>query len=209
MMLSRSSILGWAAMALLAFGCSKSNNDGAVQGPPAAALNTPSAPPQDAKMVVTGFLDALRKGDNDAATKLLTKVARQKAEATNRCVAPAANDSAKIEVEDAAYPTPDHDIAHVPTRWIDLDETGKPRTDKATWVCRLEPEGWRVAGFAAFVFEGEDPLLLSFEDPDDMQKKQTWLKEEINRRAKQATIPPAGGENSFQAEKKPQDAFRR
>ena len=57
--------------------------------------------------------------------------------------------------------------------------TGKPRTDKATWVCRLEPEGWRVAGFAAYVFEGEDPLLLSFEDPEDMAKKQKWLKEEI------------------------------
>ena len=92
---------------------------------------------------------------------------------------PPANDSAKIEVEDATYPTPEHDIAHVPTKWIDLDETGKPRTDKATWVCRLEPEGWRVAGFAAYVFEGEDPLLLSFEDPEDMAKKQKWLKEEI------------------------------
>ncbi len=108
------------------------------------------------------------------------------------------------------YPTPGHDIAHVPTRWIDLDETGKPRTDRATWVCRLEAEGWRVAGFAAYVFEGEDPLLLSFEDPDDMAKKQNWLKEEITRRAKQETATPASGENSFQAEqKKPQDAFRR
>ena len=87
------------------------------------------------------------------------------------------------------YPTPEHDIAHVPTKWIDLDETGKPRTDKATWVCRLEPEGWRVAGFAAYVFDGEDPLLLSFEDPDDMAKKQNWLKEEIDRRAKQETLP--------------------
>ena len=97
----------------------------------------------------------------------------------------------------------------MPTKWIDLDETGKPRTDKATWVCRLEPEGWRVAGFAAYVFEGEDPLLLSFEDPEDMAKKQEWLKKEIDRRAKQETTPPAGGENPFQAEKNPQDAFRR
>ena len=41
-----------------------------------------------------------------------------------------------------------------------------------------------MAGFAAYVFQGEDPLLLSFEDPDDMAKKQNWLKEEITRRAK-------------------------
>jgi len=207
-MLSKLNILGWAALALLAFGCNKSTDQGATQATPASAA--PAAPTQDAKVVVTSFLEAIRRGDNEGATKLLTKVARQKAEETGRCVAPAANDSAKIEVEDPDYPTPAHDIAHVPTKWIDLDETGKPRTDKATWVCRLEPEGWRVAGFAAYVFEGEDPLLLSFEDPDDMAKKQSWLKEEISRRAKQEATAPVGGENSFQAEqKKPQDAFRR
>ena len=123
---------------------------------------------------------------------------------------PPANDTARFEVDEPVFPpTPGHDIAHVPTKWIDLDETGKPRTDNATWVCRLEAEGWRVAGFAAYVFEGEDPLLLSFEDPDDMAKKQTWLKEEITRRMKQATAAPASGGNPFQAEKKPQDAFRR
>jgi hypothetical protein len=213
-MLSRSSIFGLAAMGLLAFGCSKSTDPGTTQATPAAASNRAdtapaTASPQDAKLVVTSFLDAIRKGDNEAATRLLTQVARQKAEKTGRCVAPAANDNAKIEVEDTVYPTPAHDIAHVPTKWIDLDESGKPRTDKATWVCRLEPEGWRVAGFAAYVFEGEDPLLLSFEDPEDMAKKQEWLKKEIDRRSKQETTPPASGENPFQAEKNPQDAFRR
>ncbi len=212
-MLSRSSILGWAVIALLAFGCNKSTDRDAARATPAATSNTASAaqgsPSQDAKVVVTSFLEAIRKGDNDAATKLLTKVARQKAEETGRCVAPPANDSARIEVEEATYPTPGHEIAHVPTKWIDLDAAGKPRTDKATWVCRLEPEGWRVAGFAAYVFEGEDPLLLSFEDPEDMAKKQKWLIEEMDRRSKQEATPPAAGENSFQAEKNPHDAFRR
>lgn len=213
-MFSKSSILGLAALVLLALGCSKSTDNGTTQATPAAATNLATnavhnTPSQDAKVVVTSFLEAIRKGDNDSATKLLTIVARQKAEETGRCVAPAANDSAKIEAEDPVYPTAEHDIAHVPTKWVDLDETGKPRTDKATWVCRLEPEGWRVAGFAAYVFEGEDPLLLSFEDPDDMAKKQSWLKEEINRRAKQEAIPPSSGENSFQAENNPKDAFRR
>ncbi|MGA2254957.1 MAG: hypothetical protein ABSG53_09865 [Thermoguttaceae bacterium] len=206
-MLSRSTIFGLAAMALLAFGCSKSPDQGTTQA--SASNSATTTPPQDAKEVVSRFLEAIRKGDNDAAMTFLTKVARQKAAETGRCLAPPPNDGAKIEVEDAFYPTPSHEIAHVPTRWIDLDETGKPRTDKATWVCCLQPEGWRVAGFAAYVFEGEDPLLLNFEDPEDMAKKQSWLKEEITRRAKQATAPPPSGENSFQAEKNPQDAFRR
>ena len=212
-MLLRFTIMGLAAMALLAFGCSKSTDHGTTQATPAAASNPATAPTaapsQDAKEVVSSFLEAIRKGDNEAATKFLDKSRPPESRGKRSLVCPAANDGAKIEVEDAVYPTPSHDIAHVPTRWIDLDETGKPRTDKATWVCRLEPEGWRVAAFAAYVFEGEDPLLLSFEDPDDMAKKQNWLKEEIDRRAKQETTPPASGENSFQAEKKPQDAFRR
>lgn len=207
-MLSRSVILGLAAMALLAFGCNKSTDHGATEAAPAAA-SIPAAPTLDAKAVVTTFLEAFRKGDNEAATKLLTTVARQKVEATGRCVAPPANDRAKFEVEDIVYPTSEHDIAHVPTKWIDLDEMGRKRTDKATWVCRLEAEGWRVAGFAAYVFDGEDPLLLSFEDPDDMAKKQKWLIEEFNRRAKEDASPPPVAENSQQAQKKPQDAFRR
>ena len=41
------------------------------------------------KLVVTNFLEAIRKGDNEAATKLLTKVARQKAAETGRSVAAA------------------------------------------------------------------------------------------------------------------------
>ncbi len=151
----------------------------------AAKFSASVAASPDAKVVVTRFLEAMRKGDNDAATKLLTKVARQKVQDSGRCVAPPAHERAKIQVEDVVYPTPDHKIAHVTTKWTDLDEMGKPRTDKATWVCRLEPEGWRVAGFAAYVFEGEDPLLLSFEDPEDLAKKQKWLLDEINRRAKQ------------------------
>jgi hypothetical protein len=212
-MVWKSSILGLATIALLALGCGKSTDNGTAQVAPAAGTNPATAghdaPSQDAKATVASFLDAIRKGDNDAATKLLTKVARRKAEEAGRCVAPAANDSAKIEVEEAAYPTPGHDIAHVPTRWIDLDDSGKSRTDKATWVCRLEPEGWRVAGFAAYVFENEDPLLLSFEDPEDMAKKQAWLKDEITRRSKPATATPSTADNSIQAEKKPQDAFRR
>ena len=44
-MLSRSSILGWAAMALLAFGCSKSSDHGTTQAPPAAASNPASTAP--------------------------------------------------------------------------------------------------------------------------------------------------------------------
>ena len=212
-MLSRSSILGLVAMGLLAFGCNKSNDQGATPGTPAATSNPASPAPdpasQDAKVVVTRFFEAIRKGDNDTATQLLTTAARKKAEESGRRVAPEAADTARIEVEEAEYPTPEHDIAHVPSKWIDLDETGRPRTDKITWVCRRKPVGWRVGGLAAYVFEGEPPVLLNFEEPEKVAEKQKQLKEEIERRAKQEAAPSAAQATPFQAETKPRDAFRR
>jgi hypothetical protein len=195
-------------MSLLAFGCGKSNENSSTQGNAPAAAVPAKAPSQDAKEVVTDFLGAFRKGDNEGATRLLTKVARQKVAETGRNVAPPANDRVKIEIDDPLYPTPDHQIAHVPTRWIDSDGMGHPRTDKATWVCRLEDDGWRVAGFAAFVFEGEEPLLLSFEEPEKMAEKQKWLGEEMERRAKLDAATPANSAGTSQAQT-PQDAFRR
>jgi hypothetical protein len=212
-MLSRLGILGLVAISVLAYGCNKSPDSNTGPATPETASNSAqSAGPnvsQDPKVVVTSFLEAIRKGDNEAAGKFLTKVARQKAEETGRCVAPPANDHAKVEVDEATYPTPEHNIAHVPNRWIDLDASGSPRTEKAVWVCRLEPEGWRVAGLAAYVFDGEDPLLLNFENPEEMAKKQKWLTDEIIRREKVETKAPQAGENALQAAKKPQDAFQR
>ncbi len=218
-MLSRLSIWGWAAVALLAFGCNKSTDHDAAQATSAASDaasaasgSTGAAPTialQDAKAVVTNFLEAFRQGDNETATKLLTKIARQKVEGTNKCVIPPVEHGAKIEVGDPEYRSADHDIADVPTTLIDLDAVGQPRANRATFVCRAELEGWRVAGLAAYVFEGEKPVLLNFEDPDQIVRQQQWLKEEMDRRLKQETAAPASGENSSQAEKKPQDAFRR
>jgi len=209
---TRLRVFACAAIALLALGCNKSNDPAAQQTTSGgAAASSPSASPQDldAKVVVASFLEAIRKGDNDMAMKLLTKVARQKAAESGKSVAPQPSDTARFEVIDATYPTAGHDIAHVRSTWTDIDETGKPRTDKATWICRLEPEGWRVAAFAAYVFEGEDPLLLPFEDPEEMARKQAWLKEETARRAKQEAGGTSGTVNPSQAERNPQDEFRR
>lgn len=210
-MWSRSSILGVIALALIAGGCSKSSDNGSAQAPPASNLNSTSTAAngaqQDPKLVVTAFLDAIRAGSDDKAMSLLTKAAHQKAVETNRSPTPPASDTAHFEVGETEFLG--EDGARVACKWTDLDESGQPRTDKALWVCRRESEGWRVAGVAAIVFENEEPLLLNFEDPADMAKKQQWLRGEIVRRTKPEPGSPAEKADAFQAEKKPQDAFRR
>jgi hypothetical protein len=96
-------------------------------------------------------------------------------------VAPRGSDTAKFEVGKAKYLDPDG--ARVPCKWTDIDKEGNSRTDEITWMLRKEPEGWRVAGMAAVIFEGEDPLLLDFENPKETLQKLERLREEIARRA--------------------------
>ncbi|MGA2619808.1 MAG: hypothetical protein ABSF26_19520 [Thermoguttaceae bacterium] len=204
-MWQRSWWTGLLVAVLIIAGCGKSGQTGpagsaASDQPAAAATPTEPAP------VVAAFLDAIRTGNDDAAMGLLTSTARQKAIEANRNPTPPASDSARYEVGAVEYVG--QDGARVACTWSDLDESGKPRTDRALWVLRREPVGWRVAGVAAVIFEGEPPLLLNFEDPEDMAKKQQWLREEVARRAKSET-PTADGKQAAQAEKPPQDAFRR
>ena len=69
-----------------------------------------------------------------------------------------------------------------------------------------------MAGFAAYVFEGEDPVLMNFEDPDDMEKHQQWLDEEMKRRSEVESTTNSGSsaaETPSQAQQQPKDAFRR
>ena len=52
------------------------------------------------------------------------------------------------------------------------------------------------------VFEGEPLLLLNFEDPDDMAKKQQWLRAELVRRSQQ-------DKRQAKSDEKPEDPLRR
>ena len=201
-------IWGAALLALL-IGCGKSGDSGTAQTSSEkneqAAASLPAA--EEPGSLVATFLEAVRTGNDDQAMKLLTEAARKKAIETNHSPTPPASDTAKFEV--GSVERVGEDGAQVACTWTDLDESGKPRSDKAFWVCRREANGWRVAGVAAVVFEGEAPLLLDFEDPEGMAKKQAWLRDEVVRRAKSGNPDAESEKKTDQAEKKPQDAFRR
>jgi len=40
---------------------------------------------------------------------------------------------------------------------------------QVTWILRRQAEGWRIAGMATAV-ANEEPLLINFEDPDDLRR---------------------------------------
>ncbi len=151
---------------------------------------TPSAPAattvdkaEGPATAVAEFLEAVRSGNDKAATRMLSTLAKQKTAGLNRHVTPPPSDTAKFTVGKVEYAAKDG--ARVECTWTDLDPDGRLKTDKAVWVLRHESDGWRIVGVAAMVFPDEPPLLLNFEDPEDMVRKQQSVREEIRRRLTQ------------------------
>lgn len=155
---------------------------------PTAADPTITEP---AKAAVVTFLEAMKRGDDESARGMLTQVARAKTQEMGLSVAPPVNDTATYTVRGAELVSDSNDIVHVATTWTDVDADGFKSTDNVVWVVRLDPEGWRVVGMAMKVFDDLPPLLLNFEDPEDMIAKQNLVATELMKRSQQG----AAGQN--------------
>lgn len=208
-MLSKTRFDWLAVLILVAAGCGKtevaSPKTGSADSPEksAVAAANPTATPESA---VGLFLEALRTGNDEKATQLLSSTAREKTAAVNRNLTPPASDTARFTIGKVEYVNDDG--ARVSCTWTDVDEEGKSRSDDAIWVVRREADGWRIAGVAAEVFAGEPPLLLNFEDPEDMFRKQQWVREEIRRRA-EAAEDGSGEDARAQNTESPEKPVRR
>jgi hypothetical protein len=161
-------VVGSGAL-LLVTGCSSGGPAGDVAAP--------------AKQAVVTFLEAIKRGDDAAARMMLTTTARAKTEELGISVAPPVNDTATYAVRECEAVGDGGELVHVATTWTDVDADGFQSTENVIWVVRLDPEGWRVVGMAMRVFEDLPPLLLNFEDPEDMLAKQAMVAEELERRA--------------------------
>jgi hypothetical protein len=165
---------GWLAFAGTV-GCSAGGGSGGSAEP--------------AKAAVLSFLDAIKRGDDAAARGLLTNVARAKTQELGISVAPPVADTATYSVGDCELVGDSDDLVHVATTWTDVDSEGFKSSENVVWVVRLDPEGWRVVGMATRVFDDLPPLLLNFEDPEDMIAKQEMVAKELQARARKATEP--------------------
>jgi hypothetical protein len=144
------------------------------------------------------FLEAVRTGNDEKAAQMLSEVAREKAAALGRSVTPSASETARFTV--GKVKLVGEDGAQVESTWTDVDNEGQAHSDTAVWVLRREQQGWRIVGVAAMIFVGEPPLVLNFEDPDEVLKKQQWAREEIRRRAEKENLQakePENAENSM------------
>ncbi len=139
-----------------------------------------------AQQTVVSFLEAIRRGDDGTAQGLLSVAARTKTEELGLSVAPPVEDTATYAIKECEVVSEEGDLVHVGTTWTDTDADGFKTSDNVVWVVRLEPEGWRVVGMAMRIFDDLPPLLLNFEDPEDMLAKQELVAQELQRRASAA-----------------------
>ena len=161
----------WVALALLAplAGCGKS-----------ADVPAPTDQGSTPDQTVSRFLEAVCQGNTEQANKLLTPLAREKTAQTQMVLSRPGSDKATFKLAGVEYIAADG--AHVGTVWTDIDEDGQQYIDNVVWVLRKEPEGWRISGMATRVFEDQPAVMLNFEDPDDMVRKQNLAEQEKARR---------------------------
>jgi hypothetical protein len=191
-----------ATLAVLATGCGKSStNESSQSGGATSAVAQNGAKSDSPVATVNEFLEALRTGNDEKASQLLTAAAREKTASLNRNITPSASDTAKFAIGKVDYVNDDG--ARVACTWTDVDDAGQPQTDEAVWVLRREQQGWRILGVAAQMFPGEQPLMLNFEDPEDMQRKKQWVREEMRRRSE------SGGLQAQKDSEKTEKSIRR
>jgi len=173
-------------------GCGSANDPAVANKEQATATQQDSSPRQS----VYDFLDAVKNGNDEKAGSLLTALAKQKTAEMEMVVAPPGSDTASFEVAEAT--SNDGNQAEVPSTWTDLDHEGQPRTDNITWILKKEDVGWRIAGMSTKIFPDQDPVLLNFEDPQQMLAQQQKAEQEAMRRANQQNAQASKPEDPFQ-----------
>ncbi len=174
----------------------RSANSQAPDGPLAAGRGCVN-PPQDMdgpEGAVCQFLEAIRVGDDQTTEAMFVSAGRQKIRELKIPVTRAGSDTARFDLGPVERVS--DDLVRVGCKWTDLDADGT-HTDEMVWAVLKEPDGWRIAGLAATVFDGEPPLVLDFQDPEEVVEKLDMLRQEVARRmaleADPAQRPDDGG----------------
>ena len=195
-------LAGMAAVSSVA-GCGNSPSTEVSQSEtltPARLAIQPDGP----EAAVVKFLEAIRTGSDDAAAQMLTPLAREKTAEYQLAVAPPGSDTATFKVGEVEMIGDEG--AHVASFWTDIDVNGEKHTDTIVWMVRKEAQGWRIAGMATRVIEDQPPVILNFEDPEDMLAKQQQIEEEMAKQSGAAVVEeavPAATANRLRGENLP------
>lgn len=164
----------WIVCSVLAtclmLGCSSSEPE-APQASKQSALQ-PAKPEQ----AVFQFLEAVRTGNDEAASAMLSELARKKTSEMDLVVAPPGSETASFKVSEVEMLSAD--TAHVASTWTEINEQGMPEDDLIVWMLRREPVGWRITGMAVKAYAQNQPIILDFEKPEEMLRQQQMAEQQ-------------------------------
>jgi hypothetical protein len=138
------------------------------------------------KETVQRFLQALRAGDPSSSTALLTSRAQKETAARRLAIKPPGSQTAEFTVTEVELRGKNADQAQVLSTWTDIDTQGLRQTYDIVWLLRKEPAGWAIMGMATRVFDDQDPLILDFENPEEMMRERSRAEQEMARRTQNA-----------------------
>ena len=154
---------------LVCLGCGKSEvtvskAESARSNADASVASQPS--PID---VVSTFLDQIRRGGEDSgAGNLLTEKARSELNRIGRSIEPMGSPDARYQVTRAENVPGQENSALVHSIWTDPNGAGGQSDYQVVWAVVREPVGWRISGMAIQEQEGQDPVIIDFENGDLM-----------------------------------------
>ncbi|MCC7084980.1 MAG: hypothetical protein IT427_08235 [Pirellulales bacterium] len=194
---------GALAILIASIGCNQSSQSGQSIGDQSVSATAPEAPsnsnasaPQSSlgatpENAVGQFLEAVRIGNDETASLLLTPKARQKTAEAHLAVAPPGSPTATFSVGKVEFISSSKDAAHVLSTWTDVGEDGTKNSDEIIWALRKETEGWRIAGSLMRLkqFPNKPPLVLDYEDPEDMKRTMQKFYAEEEAAQNQQTEP--------------------
>jgi hypothetical protein len=162
----------WAALAAIGFsiGCGGSETPAAAN---AAATPRPSGeiPSDPVGRVVYDFLESVRMGQGEnAAATLLTPLALQKIQEQDLNIAPPGSPTARFKVNHVEMM--EGDRAVVESTWSDVDADGKEYQEPIYCALRICDGQWRIHGMAQYMGEGQDPMVIDFENLDTLIEQQ-------------------------------------
>ncbi len=140
---------------------------------------------------VRAFLTALKVGDSQRATRMLSDRAREEMLRASAVIQPPGSPTAQFAVGEVKLVGDKQRGAHVVSTWTDNDPLGAPQSYEIIWILRREPDGWAIAGMATEVFDDQEPLVLNFENPLDAQRKRQAVDQELARRERDRGVRQA------------------
>ena len=194
--------IGMVVFLIAANGC----GDGASNAPTASiSVGQQTAASSSAKpavgetpvSTVAAFLEAVRSGNREAAQQLLTPLAVRKTKEHNLNFSPPGSETATFQI--GTVNTTGQGAAQVASVWTDLDQSGNPRPERITWILKQSGDLWRISGMAAEVGSDQPPIVIDFEQPDELVRRQQVAAEPAQ--PAQASLPDRQAT-------RPEDPFR-